>query len=342
MLPFCGTDTGTNLPTQGDYAIDPNRAIGNSPGVASSKLNNKPIRQATFMTSQLAQMVSDLTGADVLDDANTTKLLAIMNAALKALPPVKSQYAAGSTTHYATYYFFIASGDATTGATYTNNGFTYTVSATIAAGVILQAKGTGVPAVSGTLTKSGGTGDSTLTFYAFRKPLYADFEIVGGGGGGGGDPAGVASAGGGGAGGYGRKRINNPAATYAVVIGARGTAGVSGGAAGGNGGNSTLAGMTANGGTGAANTGLGASGGTCSGGDLNVKGGAGTGGDTGDTGTTNGAGGSGGSSYYGGNGGGGYSSAGTAGEYGGGGGGGSNNANGGQGGEGYGEINEYF
>jgi len=36
MLPFCGTDTGTNLPTQGDYAIDPNRAIGNSPGAAST------------------------------------------------------------------------------------------------------------------------------------------------------------------------------------------------------------------------------------------------------------------------------------------------------------------
>lgn len=343
ILPFCETDTGTNLPTQGDYAIDPNREIGNSPGVASSKLNNKPIRQATFITSQLAQMVSDLTGADVLDDGNTTKLLAIMNAALKPLQPVFSSYlVAGAATHYATYYFFIASGNATAAATYTNNTFTFTVVTTIASGTLLRATGTGVPAVSGTLTKASGTGDATLTFYAFRKPLYTKFRAVGGGGGGGGDPSEVAAGGGGGAGAYSEKLDNAPSASYAIVIGARGSAGVAAGASGGNGGDTTVAGITAGGGVGAASTGPGAAGGTASGGDINIKGGAGNGGDTGDDGVTNGAGGSGGSSYFGSNGGGGYSSAGTTAEYGGGGGGGSNNANGGQGGLGAVFIDESF
>ena len=81
ILPFCPTDTGTNLLTQSEYNLDADRVSGNKPGVASSKLMNKSVRQSAFMSSQLAQYISDRTGSNVLDDGNTATLLAIMNAA---------------------------------------------------------------------------------------------------------------------------------------------------------------------------------------------------------------------------------------------------------------------
>jgi len=49
FLPFSPTDTGTNLLTQVEYAAATDRTIGNQPGVASSKLNNKAIpHRGTF------------------------------------------------------------------------------------------------------------------------------------------------------------------------------------------------------------------------------------------------------------------------------------------------------
>lgn len=66
-------------------------------------------------------------------------------------------------------YTFTVSGitiTPTAGATYTNNGITYTVVATNivgGAGAII-ATGSGAPDVSGTLAKAGGTGDSSITY----------------------------------------------------------------------------------------------------------------------------------------------------------------------------------
>lgn len=185
FLPFCPTDTGLNLESQSDYAVDPDRTIGNQPGVASSKLNNKALRQGTYVVSQLAQYISDRLVVDLLDNDLPAQLLAQMNAALVPLAPNFTKYLSGSGSWNATYYFFIASGNATVGATYTNNSNTYTVVSTIAAGTRLQVTGPGDPTANGgVLTKSGGTGDSTLTFYAFRKAAYIEVELVGGGGGG--------------------------------------------------------------------------------------------------------------------------------------------------------------
>lgn len=78
FLPFCPTDTGTNLLTQGDYAVAPDRTNGNQPGIASSKLVNKATRQATFITSQLAQYLANKLNQNVLDDADTAALQALM------------------------------------------------------------------------------------------------------------------------------------------------------------------------------------------------------------------------------------------------------------------------
>lgn len=81
------------------------------------------------------------------------------------------------------YKFTITAGNATAGATYTNNGQTFTVLSTIAAGTVLIAPGTGAPAASGTLTKSTGTGDATLTFSAVvAPPTYAPTLQTGGDG----------------------------------------------------------------------------------------------------------------------------------------------------------------
>lgn len=65
-----------------------------------------------------------------------------------------------------TYTFTVSSANATVGATYTNNGSVYTVSQTIVGATTLITSGTGTPEASGTLTKSGGTGDATITFSA--------------------------------------------------------------------------------------------------------------------------------------------------------------------------------
>lgn len=67
------------------------------------------------------------------------------------------------------YTFIVSSANATVGATYTNNGQTFTVTATIASGTTLLATGTGAPAASGTLTKATGTGDATITFSSFTN-----------------------------------------------------------------------------------------------------------------------------------------------------------------------------
>lgn len=69
------------------------------------------------------------------------------------------------------YTFTVTSANATIGATYTNNGQTFTVLATIAGGTTLKTTGTGAPSASGTLTKAVGTGDATITFSAESRLL---------------------------------------------------------------------------------------------------------------------------------------------------------------------------
>lgn len=98
---------------------------------------------------------------------NATTGWSIAHTALASLIPttVSNLGAALAGTQY---IFTITSGNATVGATYTNNAQTFTVVNTIAAQVLLVCTGTGAPTASGTLTKSGGTGDATITFSAFQ------------------------------------------------------------------------------------------------------------------------------------------------------------------------------
>lgn len=238
FLPFCPTDIGTNLLTQSEYLAASDRINGVQPGIASSKLNNKSIRQSAFIISQIAQYLSDTSSTDLLDDANTTKLLAQVNSVYSSLRPIFTKYTSGSGTHTLSYVFFVASANATVGATYTNNTFTFTVSATISSGVRLTCKGNGVPLSSGTLTKSSGTGDSTITFYAFRMPTYMKVKGVGGGGGGGGSSNELGTVGDGGAGGNGGNTTFG--STLLVANGGNGGEGNGEGARGGTGGTATI------------------------------------------------------------------------------------------------------
>lgn len=90
--------------------------------------------------------------------------------------PVKPVYA--TTLNYT---FTVTSANATVGATYTNNGQTFTVVATISGGVTLICKSIGAPASSGTLTRATGTGDATITFSAVTAStqyIYSDADSV--------------------------------------------------------------------------------------------------------------------------------------------------------------------
>ncbi len=69
------------------------------------------------------------------------------------------------------YNFTITAGNATAGATYINNGITYTVLNTIHSGVMLETSGEEDPSLTGVLTKTSGIGDASLTFSSFWKTL---------------------------------------------------------------------------------------------------------------------------------------------------------------------------
>lgn len=118
-----------------------------------------------------------------------------LSMAQQHLVPTFTKYLSGTGTHRITRYFFIDSGSAEAGATYTNNGATFTVVETVASGSVIKMTGTGAPSVSGTLTKDSGTGDSTLTFHFVRSPIYLGIRMVGGGGGGSGVGSGATGGG---------------------------------------------------------------------------------------------------------------------------------------------------
>jgi hypothetical protein len=69
------------------------------------------------------------------------------------------------------YTFTVTAANATAGATYTNNGITYTVVTTITAGTTLVMTATTSQIPTGaTLTKATGTGDATITFSSVVSP----------------------------------------------------------------------------------------------------------------------------------------------------------------------------
>jgi hypothetical protein len=112
------------------------------------------------------------------------------NVGASTAPNIQKFTSTGTTTGY---LFTVTAANATVGATYTNNGNTYTVLATISGATQLFCSQASAPQASGTLTKASGTGDATITFSAATaiatytktgSPLYIRVRMVGGGGGG--------------------------------------------------------------------------------------------------------------------------------------------------------------
>lgn len=259
----------------------------------------------------------DLAGYDTAPNripvgTNGQILVADSNQALglrwaSSISPSIQKFTSGSGTYYLNYVFVVSGASATAGATYTNNGITFTVSATVSSGSQLVAYGNGAPAASGTLTKASGTGDATIAFTAYKSPLHLRVRMVGGGGGGAGSgTSGVGAGGNGGnttfgasltaSGGVGCSQYASAAGGVASVgvgsgFGVRGGASAAGifnvtNAPGGAGGSSALGGAGAagtpgavGGGAGAANSGGGGGGGgTGATGGSNSGGGGGAGG----------------------------------------------------------------
>lgn len=121
------------------------------------------------------------------------------------------------------YYSFTISGGGTwaIGDTYTNNGQTFTsiYASTVNGSTVYVASATGAPAGSGTLTRSSGSGSTTITFsgqahngtyypggVSGLTPIYVRVRVSGGGAGGAG--GGIVGAGGG-------AGVNGSASTFA-------------------------------------------------------------------------------------------------------------------------------
>jgi hypothetical protein len=76
------------------------------------------------------------------------------------------------------YEFTVTAATASGGATYTNNGHTYTVNVGISADTTIQMySDEGTPAASGTLTKASGTGDDTITFSSYATTYNTSAAI---------------------------------------------------------------------------------------------------------------------------------------------------------------------
>lgn len=156
FLDFCENDIGTNLLTQVQYAAAADRSLGNQPGIASSKLVNKALRQATFVTHGLAQYISDRNAADVLDNGdNAAFLTQVQNAFAQTNTVV-----AVTTTYNAlvTDNTILCSGSAFTVNLYTavgNKGRRLTIKKTDASFTnIITIDGVGSQTIDGTTTKT--------------------------------------------------------------------------------------------------------------------------------------------------------------------------------------------
>lgn len=85
ILPFCATDTGSNLLTDAAYASDSHRPIGHQPGVARSPLINKTLRQTSLMAAALAKFIADVRSIEVNDAMNHETLASQLYNAIQGM-----------------------------------------------------------------------------------------------------------------------------------------------------------------------------------------------------------------------------------------------------------------
>lgn len=81
ILKFTVNDTGTNLLSDAQYLAASDRTNGNQPGIASSKLVNKGLRQASMMAAGLAEWAAARQASNIDDTLTSTQIAAILSAA---------------------------------------------------------------------------------------------------------------------------------------------------------------------------------------------------------------------------------------------------------------------
>jgi hypothetical protein len=167
-------------------------------------------------------------------DGTNTSWGTAASGSLNLVNPSLQIFTSGSGNYNLMKYFVISSGNATAGDTYTNNSVTFTVHKTVSSSLFVYMHGNGDPAASGTLTRTSGSGDATLTFSTYQKPIYIKVKMVGGGGGGAGSAAAASNNGGNGG--------DGTATTFGTTLlsAGPGIKGLKGGEAGGAGGTASL------------------------------------------------------------------------------------------------------
>jgi hypothetical protein len=276
-----------------------------------NSVNTASIQNGAVTSIKIASgaITAGLIGAGAVTNSNigsgqVTRNL--INSTFGFLPPtVQTFTTVGTGTYNKSYIFFVSNANATVGATFTNNGVTFTVVQTISYGTILQCTASGAPSSSGVLSKSTGTGDTIINFTAFAAPLYLRARLVGAGAGGagGGLNSSIGASGAGGPTTFGTSLlVANGGASGSANSGAGGTASLGTGPIGialtggsGNAGVAPAASSYSVGGQGSSSPfGGGGGGGSTSGNAASQNTGGGGGGGGGSPGVSNGQGGSGG------------------------------------------------
>lgn len=170
--------TTTDAPTNADdvlacssssFTITLFTAVGNEGKVLEISHNGTSLTQAYTLNTTSGQTIGGYASGAVVLYTNGEVFRIFSDGANwqifehYAMTP---EVSAGATVLSATsaYVFTVTAANATIGDVYSNNGQTFIVSITIAAGVTLTCSGTGTPAASGTLTKVSGSGDATIVF----------------------------------------------------------------------------------------------------------------------------------------------------------------------------------
>jgi microcystin-dependent protein len=96
ILRFAETNTGTNLLTQAEYASDAQRTTGHQPGIARAQLENKVLRQASLMSSGLAEFIADYQANNVTDSLTPQQVADYLVAAINTVIVVPDYVPAGS------------------------------------------------------------------------------------------------------------------------------------------------------------------------------------------------------------------------------------------------------
>lgn len=187
ILLFSPNDIGTNLLSQAAYAAAGDRSNGNQPGIASAKLNNKALRQASLMASGLAQFIADRQGTDVVDTLTASQIATMLaSASLGHLVKVTRLLTSGTWTPDARTRYWMAqltAGGGAGGGGFATSGSTYAVGSGGASGSAVLIAGTSTTPVSYTIGAAG-AGASGAAGGTGGATTFGGTSVTGGGGGG--------------------------------------------------------------------------------------------------------------------------------------------------------------